>query len=160
MTTNYGNNDKRFQHTAARRRLVGFDIKAMPDGTVSTHSRPKAAGRFVKLAPAWVFGFNTQPPEGGWFGLIISSAIYQMFQHTAARRRLDGNSLSIECPCRVSTHSRPKAAGSTVTLRHFKHELFQHTAARRRLDFGVFVKHGVMFVSTHSRPKAAGFRRQ
>ena len=35
---------------------------------VSTHSRPKAAG--TPALPHWVpmRGFNTQPPEGGWFG--------------------------------------------------------------------------------------------
>ena len=34
--------------------------------TVSTHSRLKAAGRMSigYLSPDW--GFNTQPPEGGW----------------------------------------------------------------------------------------------
>ena len=56
-----------------------------------------------------------------------------MFQHTAARRRLE------------------ELLG-TDNL----HGVFQHTAARRRLDclysFCVFPK----IVSTHSRPKAAG----
>ena len=39
-------------------------IGEMP--SVSTHSRPKAAGLCV---PAWTklrLGFNSQPPEGGW----------------------------------------------------------------------------------------------
>ena len=56
-----------------------------------------------------------------------------MFQHTAARRRLD-----------------PTHAVHGMVFR------FQHTAARRRLVdfFGEFV-HSLM-VSTHSRPKAAG----
>ena len=34
--------------------------------TVSTHSRPKAAGSAVATRPANETGFNTQPPEGGW----------------------------------------------------------------------------------------------
>ena len=35
-----------------------------------------------------------------------------VFQHTAARRRLGGNSNG-DCPAhKVSTHSRPKAAGA------------------------------------------------
>ena len=33
---------------------------------VSTHSRPKAAGRAEQMPSAKVSGFNTQPPEGGW----------------------------------------------------------------------------------------------
>ena len=56
-----------------------------------------------------------------------------MFQHTAARRRLgvelpDGLSLGD-----VSTHSRPKAAGSDKVKDDWLDNLFQHTAARRRL---------------------------
>ena len=77
-----------------------------------------------------------------------------MFQHTAARRRLsDGTSTTDDTD--VSTHSRPKAAGSVASLRaawfrsfntqppeggwiksrcqSMKHWRFQHTAARRRL---------------------------
>ena len=34
---------------------------------VSTHSRPKAAGSKRQYANAGDVGFNTQPPEGGWF---------------------------------------------------------------------------------------------
>ena len=33
---------------------------------VSTHSRLKAAGNVVKTADMEQYGFNTQPPEGGW----------------------------------------------------------------------------------------------
>ena len=39
-------------------------------------------------------GFNTQPPEGGWTNSVTSSAFRE-----------------------VSTHSRPKAAGTTRVLR-------------------------------------------
>ena len=55
-------------------------------------------------------GFNTQPPEGGW-----------------VKNGMPFN------PYKVSTHSRPKAAGL--------------------LGLGVSF---VSYVSTHSRPKAAG----
>ena len=33
---------------------------------VSTHSRPKAAGHVSNPSLIKMFGFNTQPPEGGW----------------------------------------------------------------------------------------------
>ena len=33
-------------------------------------------------------GFNTQPPEGGCDRLLTDQQIQNMFQHTAARRRL------------------------------------------------------------------------
>ena len=59
----------KFQHTAARRRLV--EARIVPDITlyVSTHSRPKAAGKRLQVSIDRVqgSGFNTQPPEGGWF---------------------------------------------------------------------------------------------
>ena len=35
--------------------------------TVSTHSRPKAAGGWHQLIGGVGLCFNTQPPEGGWF---------------------------------------------------------------------------------------------
>ena len=56
-------------------------------------------------------GFNTQPPEGGWFSIAALCRSAFWFQHTAARRRL-GN---------CANQSRNTA-------------LFQHTAARRRLE--------------------------
>ena len=34
--------------------------------TVSTHSRPKAAGIEPPKVVVELTGFNTQPPEGGW----------------------------------------------------------------------------------------------
>ena len=79
---------------------------------VSTHSRPKAAGKEPlpvgahltgfntqppeggwdsKAIPTEVTtGFNTQPPEGGWFSDLFRIILCRTFQHTAARRRLDG----------------------------------------------------------------------
>ena len=56
--------------------------------TVSTHSRPKAAGWQLR---AWLLrwdSFNTQPPEGGWVCNPKTSTSSSRFQHTAARRRL------------------------------------------------------------------------
>ena len=56
----------RFQHTAARRRLdLDFDTAKIAK-SVSTHSRPKAAGRLCLYLLLHADGFNTQPPEGGW----------------------------------------------------------------------------------------------
>ena len=55
-----------FQHTAARRRLVVQFGEQLGSFAVSTHSRPKAAGRPVWRAVGQLCRFNTQPPEGGW----------------------------------------------------------------------------------------------
>ena len=101
---------RQFQHTAARRRLeITLDDNLWlhrfntqpPEGgwiiffpvnflsTVSTHSRPKAAGssaaRPVSMTPC----FNTQPPEGGWRYSGRAMQYHDLFQHTAARRRLE-----------------------------------------------------------------------
>ncbi|WP_410000220.1 hypothetical protein [Neisseria sicca] len=77
-----------FQHTAARRRLVGFLFQSRIADGVSTHSRPKAAGILRLLAFARQDSFNTQPPEGGWAPSLARVKGLYKFQHTAARRRL------------------------------------------------------------------------
>ena len=108
------------------------EVKAQREASVSTHSRPKAAGAFIdqitftrhvsthsrpkaagysdssdSLIPA---SFNTQPPEGGWFWRQQNKHGRNMFQHTAARRRL--------------------VIRTTIDKKQL---WFQHTAARRRL---------------------------
>ena len=55
----------KFQHTAARRRLLAKKAKAKKMDEVSTHSRPKAAACAYRGYPQTIFSFNTQPPEGG-----------------------------------------------------------------------------------------------
>ena len=101
----------------------------------------------------------------------------KLFQHTAARRRLnDGEELPPE-DAEVSTHSRPKAAereagNGARMIKVFQHTaarrrliadrdnqlarlMFQHTAARRRLNDDLYQDPKPSYVSTHSRPKAA-----
>ena len=58
----------------------------------------------------------------------------------------------------VSTHSRPKAAGTNAMIT-CRNTWFQHTAARRRLDYSRLYLDLHSMVSTHSRPKAAGYSR-
>ena len=99
--------------------------------------------------------FNSQPPEGGWYsddGAPIEVVAFQLtaarrrlgdrnraasqvqvFQLTAARRRLVFLKRFFAVILKVSTHSRPKAAGADIAP-----------------DIVTAV------VSTHSRPKAAG----
>ena len=60
-------------------------------------------------------------------------AMGKMFQHTAARRRLAHRQEAVATILKVSTHSRPKAAGPTIKYLMVKNGRFQHTAARRRL---------------------------
>ena len=46
---------------------------------VSTHSRPKAAGVNLFLHYHTTTGFNTQPPEGGWFRAVPKCPISDRF---------------------------------------------------------------------------------
>ena len=122
-----------FQHTAARRRLGRRIRPRYRYLYVSTHSRPKAAGRGKAPTLLSVTCFNTQPPEGGWSVSRAKILPTLPFQHTAARRRLGRPLMCFRQPADVSTHSRPKAAGGAG-----------HTPFSGKM------------VSTHSRPKAAG----
>ena len=121
---------------------------------VSTHSRPKAAGLDHIAASRGLSSFNTQPPEGGWLWRFFWLSQTREFQHTAARRRLGPNEMPFTFFGKVSTHSRPKAAGwdagrkiyTSMVSTHSRPKaagghcrlrsreiMFQHTAARRRL---------------------------
>ena len=123
----------KFQHTAARRRLVAQVVVTWIVFVVSTHSRPKAAGIFPFITKSiFTVSTHSRPKAAGSYH-ITALLFYFLFQHTAARRRLVKFDIY---KCRfnnVSTHSRPKAAGSKPQASAPKSKAFQHTAARRRL---------------------------
>ena len=146
-----------FQHTAARRRLGRGSAQFLRALTVSTHSRPKAAGfagavvvvvdfKFqhtaarrrldpIRRLRSAASCFNTQPPEGGWVVSVLLPIRPEVSTHS--RPKAAGPAFSYVLQhCVVSTHSRPKAAGKRPPICD--------------LCFGV---------STHSRPKAAGVAR-
>ena len=129
--------DIQFQHTAARRRLVPHGSGIGARHSVSTHSRPKAAGtsRLTKSAPPK--RFNTQPPEGGWFCSLASLRLAVSVSTHSRPKAAGRNTSTTSAVIMVSTHSRPKAAGT------------------KRVGGGVDNP-----VSTHSRPKAAGLIRR
>ena len=80
--------------------------------SVSTHSRPKAAGYVIVITANNRDRFNSQPPEGGWLTATLFVPTLAEFQLTAARRRLDVGRSERVYHGAVSTHSRPKAAGT------------------------------------------------
>ena len=123
--------DGQFQHTAARRRLRPVRRKRRAGRPVSTHSRPKAAATLDAFAAAAIAVSTHSRPKAA-AEVAAKDDFLNMFQHTAARRRLPG-------------------AGSEPHLASW----FQHTAARRRLRPRVLGGIGHGLVSTHSRPKAA-----
>ena len=117
-----------FQHTAARRRL----------------------GAHIIIKANDINGFNTQPPEGGWFICVIICTYLKVSTHSRPKAAgyiydflLSSN--------QVSTHSRPKAAGRGFDG-YSRLYLFQHTAARRRLEKDLLhIVQIVMFQHTAAR---------
>ena len=100
---------------------------------VSTHSRPKAAGVVLLVNSLEKGKFQHTAARRR---LALPYHIFgnnKMFQHTAARRRLAALMLPLLIVLVVSTHSRPKAAGSNNPFSVSLLPVFQHTAARRRL---------------------------
>ena len=80
-----------FQHTAARRRLAQHLLQGCFRWDVSTHSRPKAAGR------------------------LLPAAIFVLYVSTHSRPKAAGTETELpETEQTVSTHSRPKAAGASL----------------------------------------------
>ena len=123
-----------FQHTAARRRLADSSASQLRSCRFQ-HTAARRRLRYTRFPDGAWYGFNTQPPEGGW---------------RRWQRRLDAlcrfNTQPPEGGC---TGNGFKATASKVS--------FQHTAARRRLAIqSSLVRHSIIgVVSTHSRPKAA-----
>ena len=121
-----------FQHIAARRRL---DLHVR-------HERQRRR-------------FNTQPPEGGWAKPKTSAAPSRCFNTQPPKGGWLAVKLELGCS-NVSTHSRPKAAGTLRLWNLMAGSRFNTQppeggwsiqAERIRLQY---------HVSTHSRPKAAG----
>ena len=101
-----------FVSTHSRPKAAGYaDSDLSKTTNVSTHSRPKAAGSALFTFLKFLFRFNTQPPEGGWAVCLLKLTVQLLFQHTAARRRLEQTAVRTVEFVKVSTHSRPKAAG-------------------------------------------------
>ena len=100
--------------------------------------------------------FNTQPPEGGWVPAILTKARRLKFQHTAARRRLVRPWSGCNTRCRVSTHSRPKAAGYSTNTSLTHSSCFNTQPPEGGWAEQNYPSAYECEVSTHSRPKAAG----
>ena len=119
-----------FQHTAARRRLARWSVSNGRRSSFNTQP-PEGGWAGVLSRQQRRDGFNTQPPEGGWTIAAFFAAIGAVSTHSRPKAAGDGEPVSSK-HLLVSTHSRPKAAGPQ-TAQGFLNQLFQHTAARRRL---------------------------
>ena len=120
-----------FQHTATRRWL--------PTGTKKA-ARPRR--------------FNTQPPEGGCYGELITELDVLLFQHTVTRRWLQYSDCAANLWLCVSTHSHPKVAAIyRQSHRDFCYvSTHSHPKVAARVER---IKQELQQVSTHSHPKVA-----
>ena len=116
MTLNQlSKDDKEFQHTAARRRLLNTKLPIL---IIKLKFQHTAARRRLPLT-------INQQQRGS------------KFQHTAARRRLPHHQCLCNVTGKVSTHSRPEVAALSFDINDSATDVFQHTAARRWLQIMV-----------------------
>ena len=143
-----------FQHTAARRRLA--KRREADDSPDNFNTQPPEGGWHGRAFLLHELGdnFNTQPPEGGWCGTYRLFPVIKISTHSRPKAAGTASIISLLMQD-ISTHSRPKAAGAGEEAAHGV-EGFQHTAARRRLGFPPHLFRHPPTISTHSRPKAAG----
>ena len=79
-------------------------------GSVSTHSRLKAAGRQYSLILSASACFNTQPPKGGWKGEADSpSDVHKVSTHS--RLKAAGTAASSTACCRYRFNTQPPKGG-------------------------------------------------
>ena len=121
---------------------------------VSTHSRLKAAGLFTFFINANVFGFNTQPPEGGWC-LFLHEQEFQSGFNTQPPE--GGWRYACSWPhCAAGFNTQPPEGGWILNCSKW---LFSLVSTHSRLKAAGLMVHNpvqAFFVSTHSRLKAAG----
>ena len=144
-----------FQHTAARRRLHScgsillvnswrFNTQPPEGGCIATNTNLPICN-----------SFNTQPPEGGCIHAGRVRILSLTFQHTAARRRLQGKQIAQSSGRAVSTHSRPKAAASLCCNTQRITKCFNTQPPEGGCSPDPINYFEIAPVSTHSRPKAA-----
>ena len=124
--------------------------------SVSTHSRPKAAGYYSARRRLDCRCFNTQPPEGGWMKAMKTLSVQRLFQHTAARRRLVQH-LGQAGTNQLCFNTQPPEGGWDRQPQNINQTTSFNTQPP---EGGWFSTHRiccVQEVSTHSRPKAAGW---
>ena len=123
----------KFQLTAARRRLDGNLLCSSVSRFVSTHSRPKAAGRSIHTKSRQKMFQLTAARRrlGRWCRPCMPKTLFQL---TAARRRL-GWCGKLRESCLKRFNSQPPEGGwFSQVFTVLEIGVFQLTAARRRLD--------------------------
>ena len=144
-----------FQLTAARRRLGLILLHACYFYSVSTHSRPKAAGTMRPTLCATCACFNSQPPEGGWIRIDKFMAFQILFQLTAARRRL-GDDFNGQIGINRFQLTAARRRLGLKLHSSCPYSLFQLTAARRRLG-GFDLVRLKSYIRFNSQPPEGGW---
>ena len=99
------------------------------------NTQPPEGGWQFLTQPVWQQRcFNTQPPEGGWvFFITLIHLIAHVSTHS--RPKAAGSHQMCRVGIFISFNTQPPEGGWSVTETQFKWWLkFQHTAARRRLE--------------------------
>ena len=142
-----------FQHTAARRRLDCRAIGLFQQFGFNT--QPPEGGWVRAVWNALRCSFNTQPPEGGWPAIYLVNARGRVSTHS--RPKAAGGGLAyIKLSNKVSTHSRPKAAGLRCQVHQATKDCFNTQPPEGGWAPVSSASYNPNRVSTHSRPKAAG----
>ena len=103
-----------FQHTAARRRLPQKRCLFCDGDHVSTHSRAEAAAdKSDTLTCHLTVSTHSRAEAAAWILFAEFNFVF-VFQHTAARRRLQFALQFLLHDAAVSTHSRAEAAACGV----------------------------------------------
>ena len=99
---------------------------------VSTHSRPKAAGFSTCKPLGQARCFNTQPPEGGWPHFHTGTATICRFNTQPPEGGWVPARHTARCRGRFNTQP-PEGGWERMDRPSQTQHMFQHTAARRRL---------------------------
>ena len=74
-------------------------------------------------------GFNTQPPEGGWYRQAAPAASHNGFNTQPPEGGWHGNGGSIQIPALCFNTQPPEGGWCIFCFGYFRVVLFQHTAA-------------------------------
>ena len=119
--------------THSRPKAAGWLLIPYPNrGPVSTHSRPKAAGEYKNHADHADGQFQHTAARRRLACGTLNCTMIILFQHTAARRRLVVQR-EIERLNKEFQHTAARRRLGIGASFPFDHTPFQHTAARRRL---------------------------
>ena len=121
-----------FQHTAARRRLGPISARTCINGD-SFNTQPPEGGWFgcIRLSLP-LPRFNTQPPEGGWIRATVYCVMRQGFNTQPPEGGWD--TLCGRIPGSRRFNTQPPEGGWDYRGDNGDNKKwFQHTAARRRL---------------------------